>query len=211
MKAERDHLGVLWTEDFANIQGFTCYFYYTTPEKSLPKLFFLHGGGGNGPSNIPVLSPLSEYFQVFVPSARGFGKSVNQEVQVASTTLVMVEDLAALIRHVSPNEPVFLVGHSMGATVAPRVAKKYPELVKGVILEDPAWLVLDGEPLENPPEMIFGPPPPGENVPFPFESEHGKEKSSGGPAGRGGHGGQGGHGGRGGRGGHGGHGGPPGR
>lgn len=56
----------------------------------------------------------------------------------------VVADAVAFIRHVSPNQPVFLSGHSLGATTAARVAKKHPELVRALTLEDPPWLRLEG-------------------------------------------------------------------
>eukprot|EP00271_Cylindrocystis_brebissonii_P010070 TRINITY_DN26171_c0_g1_i1.p1 TRINITY_DN26171_c0_g1~~TRINITY_DN26171_c0_g1_i1.p1 ORF type:complete len:397 (+),score=28.74 TRINITY_DN26171_c0_g1_i1:239-1429(+) len=40
---------------------------------------------------------------------------------------------------------LFLIGHSMGATIVPRVAKAHPEYVSAIVLEDPAWLRREGE------------------------------------------------------------------
>lgn len=44
-----------------------------------------------------------------------------------------VDAIAAIIRSTT-DRPVVLVGHSLGASIAPSVAIKYPELVKGIIL-----------------------------------------------------------------------------
>lgn len=49
------------------------------------------------------------------------------------------EDLAAFLRS-EYREPVIAVGHSIGATLSTKVALRYPELVKAVVLIDPATL-----------------------------------------------------------------------
>ena len=45
--------------------------------------------------------------------------------------------LAALAEAIAPAEPVFVVGHSLGALVALELAAQHPELVRGLLLEDP--------------------------------------------------------------------------
>jgi pimeloyl-ACP methyl ester carboxylesterase len=46
--------------------------------------------------------------------------------------------VAGLITALGLERPV-LAGHSMGGGVASAVAALYPDLVGGVVLEDPAW------------------------------------------------------------------------
>src|SRR5206468_243666 len=47
-------------------------------------------------------------------------------------------DLAALIDGLGLDRPA-VVGHSMGADTAARAAALHPDLVRGVVLEDPPW------------------------------------------------------------------------
>eukprot|EP00271_Cylindrocystis_brebissonii_P022726 TRINITY_DN8850_c0_g1_i1.p1 TRINITY_DN8850_c0_g1~~TRINITY_DN8850_c0_g1_i1.p1 ORF type:complete len:312 (-),score=44.02 TRINITY_DN8850_c0_g1_i1:404-1339(-) len=156
------------------LPGCTLYFYHTLPSAPLPKLVYFHGGRGNGPQHIPLFSPLYTEFQVFLPSARGFGKSVSAKPGPTST-LEMVDDATAFIQHISPEDKVFVIGHAMGATVASRVAKFHPELVKGLILEDPAWFAEEGQLLPDPtPELTFTGPPSGPRPSYPFQQEHAK-------------------------------------
>ena len=111
-----------------------------------PKLVFLHGLVGSASSLIPSLIDLANVYQIFMPDARGHGDT--QPIPRHSFLLKnLVTDAAAAIRHFSPEGPVYLVGHSMGATTAAHIAQRYPELVLAVVLEDPPWLRIRGAPV----------------------------------------------------------------
>jgi pimeloyl-ACP methyl ester carboxylesterase len=66
-------------------------------------------------------------FRVLTPTIPG-----NAGVPVAPDATT-----AALAEAVAPDEPVFVVGHSLGAIVALELAARHPGLVTGLVLEDP--------------------------------------------------------------------------
>lgn len=70
---------------------------------------------------------------LFAPDLRGRGRSnhLPGEVGMAAHT----EDCAAVIRAVS-DEPVVVVGHSMGGFIATVLAARHPDLVRAVVLVD---------------------------------------------------------------------------
>lgn len=152
-----------WSESSFSTNGIEISYVYVSKSEDLPILVFLHGLTCSGALEIPLFSHLSNDFRVFLPSARGHGKS--QPIPVGSFTMPnLVSDAINAIKYFSKtyqklpenpsktttNEeisPVFLGGHSMGAATAARVAQSTPNLVKAVFLEDPPWLRLPGEPI----------------------------------------------------------------
>ena len=77
-----------------------------------------------------------------------WGESLNSDPKKQSPSFDdQVDAIAAMIKNIT-NEPVILVGHSLGASLAPSVAIKHPDLVAGMILVagtvdpnlgDPRW------------------------------------------------------------------------
>eukprot|EP00271_Cylindrocystis_brebissonii_P010309 TRINITY_DN26484_c0_g1_i1.p1 TRINITY_DN26484_c0_g1~~TRINITY_DN26484_c0_g1_i1.p1 ORF type:complete len:303 (+),score=45.45 TRINITY_DN26484_c0_g1_i1:44-952(+) len=147
---------VEWSASTFDTNGLTLHYVHSSLElSSLPKLLFLHGLSQSGQTLIPLLSSFTDNFFVVLPDARAHGKS--KPIPPNSFTMAnLVADAIAIILHVSPSEPVYLAGHSMGAATAARVAKACPELVKAVILEDPPWLRMKEEPV-NPAEYQKNP------------------------------------------------------
>jgi pimeloyl-ACP methyl ester carboxylesterase len=76
-----------------------------------------------------------------MPDARGHGKSGSGKKDYS--TRQRVEDLAGLIRTLKLDHPV-VGGHSMGADTSMNLAASYPELTRGIFLEDPP-IILPGE------------------------------------------------------------------
>lgn len=113
-------------------------FYHTEPLNELPKIVYLHGLTATGPRSLPIFSKIAAKFQIFLPSARGHGKS-SQFPEGTFTMDTVVEDTAAFIRHISPSEKIFLIGFSFGGATAARTTKKYPHLIQALVLEDPPW------------------------------------------------------------------------
>ena len=92
---------------------------------------FLHGLGGSRISWGPQLEPLTAQRRIVAWDAPGYGVSA----PIAETTFAAYAERAAdLIRTVSPDVPVDLVGLSFGGMIAQYTAARYPELVRSLTL-----------------------------------------------------------------------------
>ena len=87
---------------------------------------------------LPIASRLREAYEICALDQRGHGTSDRAERYL---TIDYVEDALAWIRE-SLGRPVILYGHSLGAMVAAGAAAACPQLVRGVILEDPPFHTL---------------------------------------------------------------------
>ena len=79
---------------------------------------------------------LGANYRVTLMDARGFGLSSKPEIGYDMDT--MAEDMAALIKYLDLDQPV-VIGHSMGASLGCHLAALHPDLLKGVVLIDPAF------------------------------------------------------------------------
>lgn len=82
-----------------------------------------------------VAERIAQQAQVFVLDNRGRGLS-DQRNGLSHTTADYAADAAAVIRTLDVG-PMVVLGHSMGARIAARLAAAYPDLVKRCILADP--------------------------------------------------------------------------
>jgi pimeloyl-ACP methyl ester carboxylesterase len=99
-----------------------------------PALMLIHGYGGAA-SNWTLVAPrLLERYRVIVPDLPGHGGS-SALPGPPERVDPYAERLAALL-----NEPAVLVGHSLGAVVALRLAVRRPELVQGLVLAGAAGI-----------------------------------------------------------------------
>jgi pimeloyl-ACP methyl ester carboxylesterase len=100
-------------------------------------LVCIHGSINDFRTWSPVLGPLSKAFRVITPSLRHFfpehwdgigpGFSIPQHT---ADTIAFIEELRA--------GPVHLMGHSRGGHIAFRVAQQRPDLLKRLVLAEPA-------------------------------------------------------------------------
>jgi pimeloyl-ACP methyl ester carboxylesterase len=93
-------------------------------------VFLLHGymdAAGTWDRVAPTLA--SHGLRVLAPDMRGFGDSDRAPRGSYYHFYDYVADLAGLVAELSPNEPVALVGHSMGGTIATLYAGAFPEKV----------------------------------------------------------------------------------
>jgi len=101
-------------------------------EEGMPKLFMLHGWMDMSASFQFLVDSLQKDWHVIAPDWRGFGLS-----QYASDQSYWfanyVADLDAILEHYSPDEPVYLLGHSMGGDVSSIYAGVRPERVRKLV------------------------------------------------------------------------------
>ncbi|OWK39442.1 alpha/beta fold hydrolase [Fimbriiglobus ruber] len=97
-----------------------------------PPLVLFHGVCRRWQDFGYVVAALSTRWRVSAVDHRGHGRS-----ERAARYLVAdyVADAVALLHEIG--EPALVVGHSLGALVALGVAAEVPELVRGIVLEDP--------------------------------------------------------------------------
>jgi N-formylmaleamate deformylase len=127
-----------WTRDSVEANGIRIHFIRTGGDK--PPLLLMHGFQMDGLTWMRVAKALESDYDIIMPDARGHGRTGNGAQGAGS--VILVEDTAAFIRALRL-EPLVVIGHSMGADVAGRLALAHPDLVKAVVLVDPALQVVN--------------------------------------------------------------------
>ena len=96
-------------------------------------LVLIHGSGDNLNVWYQQVPDFSRYFKVLVYDVRGHGQTevVNGEYNFT----VWVDDLYALLMALEISQ-VYLLGHSMGGSIAASFTIRYPEMVKALILSN---------------------------------------------------------------------------
>lgn len=105
-----------------------------------PIIVMIHGGpGGDYRSLLEARSFSSDGFFVIFYDQRGTGLSRREEAGQFDDVQIMIDDLDALISSFrqSPDQKVFLIGHSWGAMLATGYIDQYPGKIDGVILAEP--------------------------------------------------------------------------
>jgi len=119
--------------EFVTLQGVR-HHVRTWGDPAAPMLLWLHGWGDMSATWQFVVDGLKQDWRILAPDWRGCGLSewINRTYYFTDYLL----DLDSLVEHFSPNAPVSLVGHSMGANIACLYAGIRPErIVKIVNLE----------------------------------------------------------------------------
>lgn len=109
--------------------------YYRTGDEK-PPVILLHGLSENGLCWGRLALALEPEYDVIMMDARGHGLSDSPETGYGASD--RAADVACLIETLELEHPP-LIGHSMGADTAVRVASEYPNLVSSLILEDPPF------------------------------------------------------------------------
>jgi pimeloyl-ACP methyl ester carboxylesterase len=123
-----------WVEGTVLVNGIH-HHYYRTGGAKLP-LVLLHGIQESGLCWLRVARALEADYDVVLLDARGHGRS--DGVANGFTPELLTADVAGVIGALALERPS-LLGHSMGADTAARVAAAYPELARAMLLEDPGW------------------------------------------------------------------------
>lgn len=102
-----------------------------------PPVVLLHGLTDNAGCWSRLARDLAPDYDLIMPDARGHGLSAAPEQGYAVAD--RLADLAGLIDALQLDRPA-LLGHSMGGLTAAAAAAAIPERIRGVILEDPAFI-----------------------------------------------------------------------
>lgn len=120
--------------------------YAKTGNMDGPIIIFLHGTSGSWQSYTSLLknTELQKKFTLIAIDRLGWGKSISHEHDLKSHRHRKIDfrfhsqAIAAVIQQEneqrSSSRPVILAGHSLGASIAPRVAVDFPELIGGMLL-----------------------------------------------------------------------------
>lgn len=81
-----------------------------------------------------VAEHLADDYQIVLPDQRGYNLSDKPTSMQAYHTKHLVADMAELISHVSPDNPVILCGHDWGASVAYLLAMRHPDKISHLII-----------------------------------------------------------------------------
>lgn len=118
------------TSRFLNIRGLNSHV-RVWGDAAAPKLVLLHGWMDISASWQFMVDAFERDWHVIAPDWRGFGKS--EWCKNGYWFPDYYADLEALLDHFSPNEPVNLVGHSMGGNVACIYAGVKPQRVRRLV------------------------------------------------------------------------------
>src|ERR671932_1519855 len=124
-----------WTEHDLTLRANTLH-YARMGVRSGPPVVLLHGFSDAGLCWIRFASDLATEYDLILPDAAGHGHS-GAPAQGGALAR-SVTDVLGLLDALGLDQ-VALVGHSMGASTASRVAVAAPERVRAAALEDPPW------------------------------------------------------------------------
>lgn len=112
-----------------------------------PPIVLAHGFSNDSRCWEPLVSELTDGYEVILYDARGHGFSAAPDDGYAIEH--RIGDLRAILETLDLEHPI-LIGHSMGATTVAATAARYPDLPRAIVLEDPAGMY--GEPEAGPDE-----------------------------------------------------------
>ena len=125
-----------YSSNFISANGIQQHYYRATPVGGKLPVVLLHGLTDNGICWFRVADVLRERYDVIMPDTRGHGRSDKPDDGYHLEE--RAADIAALIEGLGLDRPV-LMGHSLGGQAAAAVAALFPDRVRAIILEDPAW------------------------------------------------------------------------
>lgn len=114
-------------------------FYAISGDPSKPSLIIIHGTPGSWEQYARYLidENLLLNYQVIVIDRPGWGQSRlggNRLIVNFSEQAKIIAALVSDLKRISGGKAVVLMGHSLGASIAPKVAMEYPELIDGLLL-----------------------------------------------------------------------------
>lgn len=124
-----------WSSHFIEANDLSIHYLRTGNDK--PPVILLHGFYDNGLCWQRVAETLTSEYDVILPDTRYHGLT-RTPPSATFTYQDLASDTIALIEALDLRQPI-LMGHSMGASNAAVVAAERPDLVRAIVLEDPAW------------------------------------------------------------------------
>lgn len=111
-------------------------------DTAAPLLFLAHGVTDSASSLADAISRLSTSWHVVAIDSLGHGASPRfTDEDLDRPMEAALDALRQTVTHYADRYgPGFGLGHSMGGALLSRLAYESPNLLRGVILEDPAWL-----------------------------------------------------------------------
>jgi len=100
-------------------------------------VLLLHGFTGRGSGWAPHATALARHFRVIVVDLPGHGRSGTPTDPTRASVERTADDLAAVLRRIG-ELPAHVVGYSLGARIAMRLAVARPESVRRLVLESPS-------------------------------------------------------------------------
>lgn len=104
-----------------------------------PTVIVLHGGPGGDYRSLLALSGLADTHHVVFYDQRGAGLSERVPADTI-TAAAMLDDLDRMGQRFSPADPVILIGHSWGGTLAAGYMRHRPDRVAAAVLAEPGYL-----------------------------------------------------------------------
>lgn len=108
-----------------------------------PTIVVLHGGPGGDFRSLQALEALSDQYRVAFYDQRGAGLSERVPTEMLNLD-GHLEELRAVVEHVSPDAPPILIGHSWGAMLATAYLGQHPDDVRAAVLIEPGYLDAEG-------------------------------------------------------------------
>lgn len=105
-------------------------------KKPLVTLLFIHGLGNSGEAWDGVIERLPQDVNIITIDLLGFGDSPRPDWAVYNAKTQARSVLATLLK-LGVASPVIIVGHSLGSLVAIEIAKRYPLIVRALVLCSP--------------------------------------------------------------------------
>ena len=106
-----------------------------------PTLLLLHGLTDSGPAWADAIARWQGSYRVLAPDLLGHGESPRFTAAQLAEADPAVHLLDTLVEAADAelDGPVVVVGHSMGGGLAAHLSLQRPDLVRALVLEDPAW------------------------------------------------------------------------